>query len=118
MLEGLLDLVDPRIGGDPLDVGCSIFQSMPSRLNPAWRFMIRVVSSTRKTPAKPSPNGTTAELKMLFDRSIWSRLMIGLRLDRHSTALEPAGRSSQGMFGSASVAAVPIRGIPAAGRAC
>ena len=90
---------------------------MPSPLNPAWTFMMRVVSSTRKTPANPSPNGTTAELKMLFDRSIWSRLMMGLRLDLHSTALEPAGRSSQGMFGSASAGASPVGASPKAGRA-
>jgi len=118
VLEGLLDLADPRIGGDPLDRGLLDLPVDAVAAEPAWMFMMRVVSSTRKTPAKPSSNGTTAELKMLFDRSIWSRLMIGLRLDLHSTALEPAGRSSQGMFGSASVAAVPIRGIPAAGRAC
>src|SRR5664279_999357 len=80
-------------------------------------FITRVVSSTRKTPAKPSPNGTTAELKMLFARAIWSRWMIGLRLERHTTAEESAGRSSQGMFGSAAGAAAPNGAEPAARRA-
>ena len=72
-------------------------QSIPSALRPAWRFISRDRSSTRKTPANPSPNGTTAELKMLFERGNRSRGMIGLRLDRHSTSDEPAGRGSHGI---------------------
>jgi hypothetical protein len=55
------------------------------------------VSSTRNTPAYPSPNGTTAELKMLFARGTWSRGTMGLRLERQSTPLDPGGRSSHGM---------------------
>ena len=62
--------------------------------------MTRLVSSTRKTPAKPSPNGTTAELKMLFARGIWSRATIGFRVERQSTSFDPAGRSSHGMAGA------------------
>ena len=58
---------------------------------------MREVSSIRNTPAKPLPNGTTAELKMLFERGRWSRAMIGLRLDRHSVAALPGGRSSHGI---------------------
>src|ERR1035437_1181166 len=69
-------------------------------------FITRGVSSTRNTPAKAPPKGTTAELKMLLERAMRSRGMIGLRLDRHSTAEEPAGRSSHGMLGSAPAAAL------------
>src|SRR5450759_809811 len=46
----------------------SMFQLTPSRLLPACRFISRVVSSTRNTPAYAPSNGTTAELKMLLDR--------------------------------------------------
>src|SRR5664280_3513892 len=98
-------------------VSSLMLQFTPSRLRPVWRSIWREVSSTRKTPAKPSPKGTTAELKMLFERAIWSRLMIGLRLERHNTAEESAGRSSQGMFGSAPAAVVPNVAEPAARRA-
>jgi hypothetical protein len=59
--------------------------------------MRRLRSSTRKTPAKPSPYGTTAELKMLFDRGSRSRGMIGLRVDRQTSSCAPAGRSSHGI---------------------
>ena len=79
-------------------IGCSsISQSIPSALRPAWMFIVRAVSSIRKTPAKPSSNGTTAELKMLFERGRWSRAMIGLRLERQSVAALPGGRSSHGI---------------------
>ena len=79
-------------------IGCSsISQSMPSALRPEWMFIVRVLSSMRKTPAKPSSKGTTAELKMLFERGRWSRAMIGLRLERQSVAVLPGGRSSHGI---------------------
>ncbi len=83
-------------------IGCSsMSQSIPSQLRPAWMFIVREVSSMRKTPAKPSRYGTTAELKMLFERGTWSRAMIGLRLERHMVASVPGGRSSHGMRGCA-----------------
>src|ERR1035437_11090838 len=97
-------------------VSSLMLQFTPSRLRPVWRSIWREVSSTRKTPAKPSPKGTTAELKMLFERAIWSRLMIGLRLERHRTEDESAGRFSQGMFGRGLAAAASDRPEPAAGR--
>ncbi len=60
-------------------------------------FMVRALSSIRKTPAKPPWKGTTAELKMLFERDRWSRRMIGFRPDRQRTPVLPGGRSSQGI---------------------
>src|SRR5450759_3537013 len=99
-------------------VSSLMLQFTPSRLRPVWMSIWREVSSTRKTPAKPSPKGTTAELKMLFERAIWSRLMIGLRLERHRTEDESAGRFSQGMFGRALAGAASDRAESAAGRAC
>jgi hypothetical protein len=66
-------------------------------------FIVRCLSSTRNTPAKAPSNGTTAELKMLFDRGRWSRRMIGFRLERHSGVEGPGGRSSQGMPGRSSL---------------
>ena len=101
-----------------LIVSSSMSQFTPSLLRPVWRSIWREVSSTRNTPAKPSPNGTTAELKMLFARAIWSRLMIGLRPERHRTSEESVGRSSQGMFGRAPAAVVRGDTEPAVGRGC
>ena len=75
----------------------SIRQATPSSLKPAWMFIVRVLSSTRKTPAKAPSKGTTAELKMLFERGSRSRGMTGFRLDRQSGPTCPAGRSCQGM---------------------
>ena len=43
---------------------------------------------------------------MLFARGIASRAMIGLRLERQRTALEPVGRSSQGIAASRGLAVV------------
>ena len=57
----------PSAGSNAI-VSSAIVQLTPSALRPTWRFISRVVSSTRKTPAYPSRNGTTAELKMLFER--------------------------------------------------
>jgi hypothetical protein len=57
--------------------------------------------------------GTTAELKMLFERGSRSRGMTGFRLDRQSGPTCPAGRSCQGMeagVGGASIGVVMARG--------
>ena len=93
-------------------------QLTPSALRPACRSMRRSVSSIRKTPENPSPNGTTAELKMLLDLSIRSRRMIGLRLERQTTARDPAGRSSHGMLGRPTAAELVAGAEGEAGRVC
>ena len=77
----------------------SISQWIASRLKPRWMFIVRVLSSQRNTPAKPSLNGTTALLKMLLEVGIASRGIIGLALYRHTTSLLVAGRSSHGRCG-------------------
>jgi hypothetical protein len=67
---------------------------------PAWSSMRLVQSSQRNTPAKLSPNGTTALLKMLLHRGMRSRGMIGLPEYLHSGPGAPAGRSSHGIVAS------------------
>ena len=57
-----------------------ICQSTPSALKPAWMFIRRARSSQRKTPAKPSPNGTTALLKTLLEVGVALRGIIGFAL--------------------------------------
>ena len=48
-----------------------ISQCMPSGEKPAKIFMRTALSSQRNTPAKPSPKGTTAELKIELDIAVW-----------------------------------------------
>jgi hypothetical protein len=66
--------------------------------------MSRFLLSQRKTPAKPSRKGTTELLKMLFEEGIRLRKMMGLALYRQITSEQPAGRSSQGIFGKGELA--------------
>ena len=74
-------------------------QSVPLSEKPTCSTMRRLVSSQRKTPAKPLPNGTTALLKMLLLMGSRSRGMMGFFEQRHMTLRSPSGRSSQGMLG-------------------
>ena len=98
VLERPLDLGNPRIRRREDD---RLLARSPSRRRrrsgPRGGSSCGSVSSTRKTPAKRSPNGTTAELKMLLERGRWSRAMIGFRLERQSVALLPGGRLSHGI---------------------
>ena len=79
----------------------SMVQWMPSLLKPAKMSMLMERLSQRKTPAKPSPKGTTALLKTLLDRLLPSRPMMGLPSKRHSGVRVEAGGSCQGMLGKA-----------------
>jgi hypothetical protein len=63
--------------------------------------MLRVRSSTRKTPAKAFPKGTTALLNTLFAHGTGSRGMTGLPEYRQTASAQPLGRFSHGMFANA-----------------
>ena len=111
VLEAALDLADAAVGGHERDrLGVDVASPRRRRCARRGGSSSASVSSTRKTPAKPSPKGTTAELKMLFERGSRSRRMIGLRDDRQIDAAGPAGRSSHG------IGACPERESRACGR--
>ena len=100
--EALGDLGHARVGRLPRD---RLVLELPSRRR--RRCGPRAGSSCacgrrrgRRRRTRPR-KGTTAELKMLFARGIRSRGMTGLRLERQTTSLEPAGRSSHGIAAGA-----------------